>query len=129
MARRGHHSHGMLERLPAVRRLQVALDRARPSFSKGGRYERFAVLYEVIDGFLFTPAETTVNAPHVRDGIDLKRLMVYVDVAVFPCIVMALYNTGFQAFVSSHPHHRNLHARKATGHRQCRVNMPPRTSS
>ena len=92
-----HRTHRMLQQLPAIRRLQVALDRSRPAFSKGGRYERFGVLYEMIDGFLFTPADTTLNAPHIRDGLDLKRLMVYVDVAVFPCIVMALYNTGLQA--------------------------------
>ncbi len=78
-------------------RLQQALDRARPSFSKGGRYERYEVLYQVVDGFLFSPATTTVNAPHFRDGLDLKRLMVYVDVAVLPCVLMALYNTGLQA--------------------------------
>jgi len=87
----------MLHELPAVRRLQVALDRARPAFSKGGRYERFGVVYEMIDGFLFTPADATLNAPHIRDGLDLKRLMVYVDVAVLPCVLMALYNTGLQA--------------------------------
>ncbi len=96
MARR-HRTHRMLQKLPLIRRLQVSLDRARPSFSKGGRYERFGVLYEMIDGFLFTPADATLNAPHIRDGLDLKRLMVYVDVAVFPCILMALYNTGLHA--------------------------------
>ena len=97
MARRRHRTHRMLHELPAVRRLQVALDRARPAFSKGGRYERFGVVYEMIDGFLFTPADATLNAPHIRDGLDLKRLMVYVDVAVLPCVLMALYNTGLQA--------------------------------
>ncbi len=97
MARRGHHVPKLVDNFPLVRRLQVALDRARPSFSKGGRYERFGVLYEVVDGFLFTPSTVALNAPHVRDGLDLKRLMVYVDVAVLPCIVVALYNTGFQA--------------------------------
>ncbi len=97
MAKRGHHSHKMLDRLPAIRRLQVALDRARPAFSKGGRYESLGVLYEIVDGFLFTPSTVTENSPHVRDGLDLKRLMIYVDVAVLPCILMAFYNTGLQA--------------------------------
>ncbi len=96
MARK-HRTHRMLQELPAIRRLQVALDRSRPAFSKGGRYERFGVVYEMIDGFLFTPADATLNAPHIRDGLDLKRLMVYVDVAVVPCVLMALYNTGLQA--------------------------------
>ncbi len=97
MAQRGPRPRELWQRLPLVRRLQVVLDRSRPAFSKGGRYERFGVLHEMVDGFLFTPATATLNAPHIRDGLDLKRLMVYVDVAVFPCIVMALYNTGLQA--------------------------------
>ncbi len=94
---RPSRTHRLLNQLPPVRRLQVALDRARPSFSKGGRYEHFGALYQALDGFLFTPSTTTLNAPHFRDGLDLKRLMVYVDVAVFPCILVALYNTGLQA--------------------------------
>jgi Na+-transporting NADH:ubiquinone oxidoreductase subunit B len=97
MARRGHYTATLLDKLPLVRRLQVVFDNARPAFSKGGQYERFGVIYEIADGFLFTPSTATVNAPHVRDGLDLKRLMVYVDIAVFPCILMALYNTGYQA--------------------------------
>ena len=34
---------------------------------------------------------------HVRDGMDLKRMMITVAISLSPCIVMALYNTGFQA--------------------------------
>ena len=74
MARPDHHEETIVDKLPLVRRLQFALDRVRPAFSKGGRYERFGVLYEIIDGFLFTPATVTSHAPHIRDGIDLKRL-------------------------------------------------------
>ncbi len=87
----------LLERLPVWRRLQVMLDRLRPQFSKGGQYEQYYVLFEMVDGFLFTPADVTRTAPHVRDGIDLKRVMVYVVVGVTPCILAALYITGYQA--------------------------------
>lgn len=87
----------LLERLPVWRRLQVMLDRLRPQFSKGGPYEQYYVLFEMVDGFLFTPADVTRTAPHVRDGIDLKRVMVYVVVGVTPCILVALYITGYQA--------------------------------
>ncbi len=87
----------LLERLPVWRRLQVLLDRLRPQFSKGGQYEQYYVLFEMVDGFLFTPADVTRTAPHVRDGIDLKRVMVYVVVGVTPCILAALYITGYQA--------------------------------
>ena len=66
-------------------------------FEKGGRYERWYPLYEAFDSFLFGTNETTKGAPHVRDGIDLKRIMTTVLVALIPCVFMALWNTGYQA--------------------------------
>ena len=77
--------------------LREGLDRLHPLFAKGGRFERFYALYEMVDTFFYSPADTTRNAPHVRDGIDLKRVMIYVWLATFPCIFMACWNTGFQA--------------------------------
>ena len=77
--------------------LRRILDRWHPLFQQGGRYEKYFVVYEMIDGFLFTPDTVTRSAPHVRDGADLKRVMMYVFVAVTPCIAMAMYNTGYQA--------------------------------
>jgi len=73
------------------------LEGLRPRFAKGGPYERFYVLYEMVDGFLFSPPDVTRDAPHVRDGIDLKRVMVYVVWALGPCILVCLWNTGYQA--------------------------------
>ncbi|WP_447970779.1 NADH:ubiquinone reductase (Na(+)-transporting) subunit B [Nitrospira sp. M1] len=83
--------------MPWLRRL---LDRWQPLFQKGGRYEKYFVVYEMIDGFLYTPSTVTRSAPHVRDGADLKRVMMYVFVAVTPCIAMAMYNIGYQANVA-----------------------------
>jgi Na+-transporting NADH:ubiquinone oxidoreductase subunit B len=78
-------------------RLRRFLDRLQPQFAKGGRYEKFQALFEMVDTFLYTPADVTRTAPHVRDGIDLKRVMTYVVIALLPCLLMALYNTGYQA--------------------------------
>ncbi len=78
-------------------RLRRFLDRIEPSFEKGGRYEKFFVLYEMVDTFLYTPSDVTRTSPHVRDGIDLKRTMSYVVLATMPVIMMMLWNTGFQA--------------------------------
>lgn len=72
-------------------------DWAEGFFHKGGKLERLYPLYEAHDTFLFTPGETTKGTTHVRDAIDLKRMMSVVVVALIPCIFMALYNTGFQA--------------------------------
>ncbi len=78
-------------------RLRHFLDRLRPNFTKGGRYEKFEALYEMVDTFIYTPPDVTRTAPHVRDGIDLKRVMTYVVIALVPCLLVALYNTGYQA--------------------------------
>ena len=80
-----------------MRRLRHWLDRLHPHFAKGGPYERFHALYEMVDTFLYTPADVTRGSPHVRDAIDLKRVMAYVVVATLPCIFIGLWNTGYQA--------------------------------
>lgn len=72
-------------------------DSVHPLFEKGGKFERLYPLYEAHDTFLFTPGETTKTASHVRDAIDLKRMMITVVVALLPCIIVAMYNTGYQA--------------------------------
>lgn len=78
-------------------RLRRYLDRIEPNFLKGGPYHKYFAVFEMIDTFLYTPPDTTRGSPHVRDGIDLKRLMSYVVVATFPVILMMLWNTGHQA--------------------------------
>ena len=73
------------------------LERLRPLFTKGGRLEKYFAVFEMVDTFLYSPPDTTRTAPHVRDGIDLKRLMMYVVVALIPCILWSWFNTGYQA--------------------------------
>jgi len=77
--------------------LRRLLDRVHPLFAKGGRLEKLYPLYEAADTFLYTPASVTRAASHVRDGMDLKRMMSLVVVALGPCFYMALHNTGYQA--------------------------------
>ncbi|HAW26934.1 MAG TPA: NADH:ubiquinone reductase (Na(+)-transporting) subunit B [Planctomycetaceae bacterium] len=77
--------------------LRNLLDKVHPLFDKGGKFEKLYPLYEAQDTFLYTPGEVTHEASHVRDSIDLKRMMSMVIVALLPCVFMALYNTGYQA--------------------------------
>ncbi|MEZ5941596.1 MAG: NADH:ubiquinone reductase (Na(+)-transporting) subunit B [Planctomycetaceae bacterium] len=77
--------------------LRKFFDSIHPQFVEGGKLERFYPLYEAIDTFLFTPSDKTKGPTHVRDGMDLKRVMIMVVVALTPCILMAMYNTGLQA--------------------------------
>jgi Na+-transporting NADH:ubiquinone oxidoreductase subunit B len=69
-------------------------------FEKGGKLEFFYPLWEAQFTGLFTPGEVTRTASHVRDGIDNKRLMITVVLALLPCMAMATYNTGYQAFLA-----------------------------
>jgi Na+-transporting NADH:ubiquinone oxidoreductase subunit B len=80
-----------------MRKLRRILDRVHPYFAKGGPYHRFYAVYEAVDTFLYTPSDVTRGAPHLRDGIDLKRVMIFVLVAALPAILVGLWNTGFQA--------------------------------
>lgn len=73
------------------------LDKLEPHFHKGGKFERLYPLYEAADTFLYTPGQVTKTGSHVRDSLDMKRMMSMVVVSLIPCIAMALYNTGYQA--------------------------------
>ncbi|AJD48430.1 Na(+)-translocating NADH-quinone reductase subunit B [Isoalcanivorax pacificus W11-5] len=68
-----------------------------PHFHEGGKLEKYYVFYEMFDTMLYSPPDTTRTASHVRDGIDLKRVMMTVWFATFPAILFGLYNTGYQA--------------------------------
>ncbi|WP_022948407.1 NADH:ubiquinone reductase (Na(+)-transporting) subunit B [Methylohalobius crimeensis] len=78
-------------------KVRAFLDKIHPLFAKGGRYEKLYPLYEMVDTFMYSPADATQNPVHIRDAVDLKRVMVYVWLATFPAIFIALYNTGYQA--------------------------------
>ncbi|MBL8818893.1 MAG: NADH:ubiquinone reductase (Na(+)-transporting) subunit B [Planctomyces sp.] len=80
--------------------IRNTLNKVEPLFHKGGKLEKLYPVYEAIDTFLYTPGEVTHGASHVRDGLDLKRMMITVVVALIPCIYMACWNTGYQANVA-----------------------------
>lgn len=73
------------------------LDNREPLFKKGGPLEALYPFYEANDTLLYTPGDVTTGSVHVRDALDLKRMMITVVVALIPCIAMAFYNTGYQA--------------------------------
>ncbi len=76
--------------------LRRQLDRQEKHFRPGGKLAKFYPLWEAQDTFLYTPGETTSGPAHVRDGLDLKRMMMTVVFALTGCVAMAMYNTGYQ---------------------------------
>ena len=80
-----------------MRALRRYLDRIEPLFARGGRFAKYNALYEMVDTLLYTPSDVTRSSPHVRDAMDLKRLMIFVVIAVTPCLLVGMYNIGYQA--------------------------------
>lgn len=78
--------------------MKAFLNKQAKHFKKGGKLERWYPAFEMVDTFIYTPPlEKTHGRTHVRDGIELKRIMTTVVIALLPCLIMALYNTGLQA--------------------------------
>ena len=76
--------------------LRNILDSIEPHFLNEGKLKTFYPIYEMIDTFLYTPANNTISGPHVRDSIDLKRSMVIVVIALLPAFFFGTYNVGLQ---------------------------------
>ena len=85
--------------------LRQFLDKIEPQFEKGGRFEKWYALYEAVDTIFYSPATVTNSTAHVRDGIDLKRIMITVWLAVFPAMFFGMCNIGLQAnsFLAANP--------------------------
>lgn len=77
--------------------LRSYLDSIEPNFHKGGKHERWYALFEAVDTIFYSPASVTKTGSHVRDGIDLKRMMITVWVCTFPAMFFGMWNVGFQA--------------------------------
>ncbi|MDY0212340.1 MAG: NADH:ubiquinone reductase (Na(+)-transporting) subunit B [Desulfuromonadaceae bacterium] len=72
------------------------LDNMKPNFEKGGKWEKYSAVYDAIDTTLYSPATVTCGTVHVRDSINHKRVMSILMLALMPCILMALWNSGYQ---------------------------------
>ena len=86
-----------------MKALRNLLDRAGHHFEQGGRLHKFFPLFEAVDTFFYSPSAITRTGAHVRDAMDLKRMMIMVMIAALPCVLMAMYNTGLQANLAIDP--------------------------
>ncbi|GGZ28756.1 Na(+)-translocating NADH-quinone reductase subunit B [Echinicola pacifica] len=81
--------------------LRDLLDKQKPLFEKGGKFENLYYLYEAGETFMFSPNHTTsIKGTQVKDAIDLKRMMITVVVAMLPCLLFGMYNVGAQHFMA-----------------------------
>lgn len=81
--------------------LRDLLDKQKPLFQKGGKLENLYYLYEAGETFLFSPKHTTApRGAQVKDAIDLKRMMITVVIAMIPCLLFGIYNTGHMHYLA-----------------------------
>ena len=76
--------------------LRNTLDKLKPTFSKGGKLSFLHSTFDGFETFLFVPNHTTSKGAHIRDGIDLKRTMFTVVIALLPALLFGMWNIGYQ---------------------------------
>ena len=79
-----------------MKSLRNLLDKVAPTFEKGGKLEKFYPIFEATDTILFSTDERTHSGPHIRDSIDVKRVMILVVVSLIPCYIFGAMNVGYQ---------------------------------
>ena len=80
--------------------LRNLLEKTKPHFEEGGKFEKMYPVYDAFATFLFVPDHVTHSGTHIRDGIDLKRTMITVVLAMIPCLLFGIWNTGHQHFLA-----------------------------
>ena len=70
------------------------LNTVKPHFLKGGKLEKMYPAYDAFETFLFVPDHTSKSGSHIRDGIDMKRTMIMVIVALLPALFFGMWNVG-----------------------------------
>lgn len=83
-----------------MKALRNYIDKIKPQFEKGGKFEKLHSTFEGFETFLFVPDKVTFKGSHIRDVMDLKRTMIVVVLAVVPAMLFGMWNVGFQHFKS-----------------------------
>ncbi len=76
--------------------IRQKLDKFKEPFAKGKKLEKYSPAINALDTFLFTPNHTTRKGAHVRDAVDLKRVMITVVIALLPVLLFSMWNVGYQ---------------------------------
>ncbi len=81
--------------------LRDFLDKQKPHFEKGGKWEKFHYVFEAHETLLFTPKSTTNHAgAQIKDAVDMKRMMMTVIIAMLPCLIFGIFNVGHQHHIA-----------------------------
>ncbi len=74
------------------------VEKVKPNFEKGGRFEKFYRTFEAFETFLYVKGDVTHNGSHIRDAMDMKRTMIHVIIALIPPLLFGIWNVGFQHY-------------------------------
>jgi Na+-transporting NADH:ubiquinone oxidoreductase subunit B len=84
-----------------MKALRRYLDKVKPNFQKGGKYEKLHSTFDAFETFLFVPNKVTFSGSHIRDAMDMKRTMTIVVLALIPTLLFGIWNTGYQHFLAT----------------------------
>lgn len=84
-----------------MKQLRKIFDAQRKHFSEGGKLKALFPFFEAVETLFFLPGKVTQKGPHVRDNLDLKRLMSFVILSLLPPLFFGIYNTGYQSNLAS----------------------------
>lgn len=83
-----------------MKALRNYIDKIKPQFEKGGKFEKLESTFDAFETFLFVPNKVTFKGSHIRDVMDMKRTMIVVVIACIPALLFGMWNVGYQHFTS-----------------------------
>ncbi|MDE6859285.1 MAG: NADH:ubiquinone reductase (Na(+)-transporting) subunit B [Duncaniella sp.] len=84
-----------------MKALRNYLNRVKPNFEPGGKLHAFRSVFDGFETFLYTPNTTSESGTHIHDSLDSKRVMIIVVLALMPCLLFGMYNTGYQNWLAA----------------------------
>ncbi len=80
--------------------LRKLVDKVKPQFEKGGKFEKLHSVFDGFETFLFVPNKTSKYGTHIHDAVDSKRTMIMVVLALIPALLFGMYNVGYQHYLA-----------------------------
>lgn len=84
-----------------MKALRNYLNRIKPNFEPGGKLHSFQSVFDGFETFLYTPNTTSTSGVNIHDSLDSKRIMIIVVLALMPCLLFGMYNTGYQNWLAA----------------------------
>lgn len=84
-----------------MKALRNYLNRIKPNFEPDGKLHAFRSVFDGFETFLYTPNTTATSGVNIHDSLDSKRVMSIVVLALMPCLLFGMYNTGYQNWLAA----------------------------